>query len=171
MAQKSYAQIQKQIEALQRQADELRAQEVEGVVARIKEAIAHYGLTAKQLGYGDTPRKVKANARNAGATGAPAYSDGLGNSWGGRGPRPQWLKAALAAGKSLEDFASQGGSAPAKAEKAPKKAKAVPTKKRIATAYRDGAGNTWSGFGPKPRWLKEALEAGKTLEQLAATGT
>lgn len=35
MAQKSYAQIQKQIEALQRQADELRAQEIEGVVARI----------------------------------------------------------------------------------------------------------------------------------------
>ena len=171
MAQKSYAQIQKQIEALQRQADELRAQEIEGVVARIKEAIAHYGLTARQLGYGDTPRKAKkVDARNAGSTGAPAYSDGLGNTWGGRGPRPQWLKAALAAGKCLQDFASPSGPAPAKAVKTPRKAKGAPAKKRSATAYRDEAGNTWSGFGPKPRWLKEALAAGKTLEQLAATG-
>lgn len=170
MTQKSYAQIQKQIEALQRQADELRAQEVAGVIARIKEAIAHYSLTAEQLGYGGTPRKARVKAQKTSTTAAPAYSDGLGNTWGGRGPRPQWLRAALAAGKSLEDFASSGGAAPAKAGKTPKKTKGAPAKKRIATAYRDGAGNTWSGFGPKPRWLKEALEAGRTLEQLAATG-
>ena len=28
-----------------------------------------------------------------------------GNTWGGRGPRPQWLRDALANGKSLQDFA------------------------------------------------------------------
>ncbi|WP_143072610.1 MULTISPECIES: H-NS family nucleoid-associated regulatory protein [unclassified Variovorax] len=176
MAQKSYAQIQKQIEALQRQADELRAQEVDGVVARIREAVAHYGLTAEQLGYGGKSQKSTAKTLKTGGKSAPAYSDGLGNTWGGRGPRPRWLRDALAAGRSLEDFASSSGTAPVKAgkapkaEKTPKKAKGVPAKKRIATAYRDEAGNTWSGFGPKPRWLKEALAAGKTLEQLAATG-
>ena len=37
----SYQKIQKQIEALQRQADKLRQKEIEGVVARIKVAIAH----------------------------------------------------------------------------------------------------------------------------------
>lgn len=171
MANKSYAQIQHQIEVLQRQADALRTQEVAGVVARIKEAIAHYGLTAEQLGYGATRRATKAKAQKVGSADAPAYSDGLGNTWGGRGPRPQWLKAAIAGGKSLQDFASSSRSVPAKARKAPKKAKATPAKKRSATTYRDQEGNTWSGFGPRPRWLKEALESGQTLEQLAATGT
>ena len=36
-----------------------------------------------------------------------------------------------------------------------------------ATQYSDGAGNSWSGFGPKPGWLKDALAAGRTLEDLA----
>ncbi|MGJ7531369.1 H-NS family nucleoid-associated regulatory protein [Variovorax sp. GB1P17] len=171
MAQKSYAQIQRQIETLQRQADELRAQEVEGVVARIKEAIAHYGLTAEQLGYGATLRVTRTKAQKVSGANAPAYSDGLGNTWGGRGPRPQWLRTAIAEGKSLQDFASSRSSVPAKARKASKNAKAMPAKKRSATTYRDEAGNTWSGFGPRPRWLREALEAGQTLEQLAATGT
>jgi len=168
MAQKSYAQIQKQIEALQREADELRAQEVAGVVERIKEAIAHYGLTAAQLGYGASAKGAK-KAKVVGHAGAAAYSDGLGNSWGGRGPRPQWLKAALAAGRTLEEFASAGPSVPAKAKKSAKKVKSAAPKKRSAKTYRDAAGNTWSGFGPRPRWLKEALEAGQTLEQLATT--
>lgn len=170
MTQKSYAQIQKQIEVLQRQADELRAQEVAGVVARIKEAIAHYGLTAEQLGYGASAKKEKAKVQKVGHAGAAAYSDGLGNSWGGRGPRPQWLKAALAAGRSLEEFAAAGHSVPAKAKKSAKKVKNTAPKKRTGKTYRDAAGNTWSGFGPRPRWLKEALEAGQTLEQLATTG-
>lgn len=168
MSKKSYAQIQKQIEALQRQADELRAQEIAGVVARIKEAIAHYGLTAEQLGYGTTAPKTKGKAQRVSGTSATAYSDGLGNSWGGRGPRPQWLKAALAAGRTLEEFASAGSSVPGKAKKAVKKEKST-TSKRTSKTYRDQSGNTWSGFGPRPQWLREALEAGQTLEQLAAS--
>ncbi|TMG99564.1 MAG: H-NS histone family protein, partial [Betaproteobacteria bacterium] len=42
---KTYAQIQKQIAALQRDAEKLKRQEVDGVIARIKEAIQVYGLT------------------------------------------------------------------------------------------------------------------------------
>lgn len=167
MSKKSYAQIQKQIEVLQRQADELRSQEVAGVVARIKEAIAHYGLTAQQLGYGGGSLRAKAKGpKAAGGAVVPAYSDGLGNTWGGRGPRPQWLKAAVAAGKTPEDFASPAGAAAAKAQK-PVKPKA--SKKRSPSkAYRDQAGNAWAGRGPRPQWLKDALAAGQTLEQLAA---
>lgn len=171
MAQKSYAQIHKQIEALQREANELRAQEVAGVVARIKEAISHYGLTAQQLGYGASPKGAKTKGHEVGGAGAVAYSDGLGNTWGGRGPRPQWLKAALADGKLLEEFSSSGNSLPKKVGKVPKKAKNATAKRRTGKTYGDGNGNTWSGFGPRPRWLKEALEAGKTLEQMAATAT
>lgn len=34
--------------------------------------------------------------------------------------------------------------------------------------YQDGAGNTWSGFGPKPKWFVQALAEGKTEADLLA---
>lgn len=36
--------------------------------------------------------------------GAPKYDDGNGNTWVGRGPRPKWVKDALAAGRGLDEF-------------------------------------------------------------------
>ena len=110
---KTYAQIQKQIESLKREADKLKRAEVDGVIARIREAISVYGLTAADLGLRGKPgRKPKAAsasparrpARGRGSR-AVKYRDEAGNTWGGRGPRPQWLRDALAAGKSLQDFA------------------------------------------------------------------
>lgn len=32
------------------------------------------------------------------------------------------------------------------------------------TLYRDEAGHTWAGRGKRPKWLHEALAAGRTLE-------
>ena len=46
------------------------------------------------------------------------------------------------------------------------KSKAKPAKKKIK--HRDAAGHTWTGRGPKPRWLNDAIAAGKTLKELAA---
>ena len=52
MAKKTFLEIQKQIEQLQKEADHLRKQEADEVLARIKEAIAVYGFTAAELGVG-----------------------------------------------------------------------------------------------------------------------
>jgi DNA-binding protein H-NS len=110
---KTYAQIQKQIETLSREAEKLKRKEIEGVVERIREAISIYGLTASDLGLSTNARVRRARVA-AGAprkptksksTRAPKYRDEAGNTWVGRGPRPQWLRDALAAGKALEDFA------------------------------------------------------------------
>ncbi len=170
----TYTQIQRQIEALQKQAEKLKSTEVAGVVERIKEAIAHYELTPDQL-FGAskagarkaTSSSAKAAGKSSRAKGASsaAYADGAGNTWGGRGPRPRWLRDAIAAGKSLEEFAT--GSASTKAS-APAAKKKVVGKRKAKQAYRDEAGNTWSGFGPKPGWLKAAVAAGKTLEDFAS---
>jgi DNA-binding protein H-NS len=160
----SYLQIQRQIETLQRQAEKLKTEEIAGVVSRIKVAISHYGLTAEQLGFGvKTPRSPKAASRVVETVDTAKYADGKGNEWAGRGPRPHWLRDALASGKALEDFATANANAASPKPKAPKTAP-----KRTAKRYSDGAGNSWSGFGPKPRWLKEALAAGGTLDQYAA---
>lgn len=166
----TYKQIQKQIEALQRQAAMLRDREVDGVVGRIKVAITHYGLTAEQLGFGSGSVKGKVLAPRSGtaskakkSSNSAKYSDGQGNEWLGRGPRPHWLRDALAAGKTLEEFAADV--APSEAAQ---RAAEPPAKRKAKASYKDHSGNSWSGMGPKPRWLKDALAAGASLDQFVA---
>jgi DNA-binding protein H-NS len=178
---KTYSQLQKQIAELQSQAQKLRTAEVGTVVARIKDAVKAYGLTVQDL-FGPTKGKKAKAAKATKATKAkpdraPKYADGSGNEWVGRGPRPVWLREALASGKALGDFLV--GANASKAE--PKKAKVAVTKKAVAkkapakgpaskkkarkAKYRDEAGNSWTGMGPTPRWLKEAIADGtKKLE-------
>ena len=107
---KTYAQIREQIEALQREAELLRREEVKSVVAKILETIERYGLTSEDLGF-VVPRRRRAAAtrrasRKRSAGTAVKYRDAQGNTWGGRGPRPRWLRDALAAGHDLTEFAA-----------------------------------------------------------------
>ncbi len=109
----TYEQLQKRIESLQKEAEALRKKEVAGVISRIKEAITAYGLTAADLGLAaprapkaapaKKPGRKAAAPRSAGKV-AVKYRDGDGNTWTGRGLQPRWLKAALAAGRKLDDF-------------------------------------------------------------------
>ena len=114
---KTYAAIQKQIESLSREAEKLKQKEVAGVISRIKEAIATYGITASDLGLTASKPKARAAAKTPGKKTAAKkkgkskkarvvrFRDDAGNTWIGRGPRPKWLTDALAAGKKVEDFA------------------------------------------------------------------
>lgn len=124
---KTYQQYLKQIQDLQAKAEKARRAEAEGVVARIRQAIEHYGLTAADLGLGaggGAPKAARAKPgpkpgpkpgrkpgrprKTAGAgvrKVAPKYRDEKGNTWAGRGKRPIWLRDALLAGRRLEDFA------------------------------------------------------------------
>lgn len=98
----------------------------------------HGGLTAEQLfgasstvGAARSAAKPKAAARSGPAKTAK-FADGTGNTWGGMGKRPRWIRDALEAGKSLEDFLVAGRkAAPAKARPSVKTApgKAMVAKK------------------------------------------
>lgn len=113
--------INAQIAALQAKADAIRKQEAGDVIAKIKDAIAHYGLTAQDLGFSAArPQTAKAPkgkklirkkgrkspgaASSAKSARAAKYADGQGRTWAGIGNRPEWFKAALAAGKTPEDL-------------------------------------------------------------------
>ena len=112
-----------QIAALQAQADALRKKEVAEVIAKVKDAIAHYGLTAADLGFGRAtgqagrpPSVVGGKPAMKGRKKAVAkpsakavkFKDDHGHTWGGIGKRPDWFKAALAAGKTPEDLLAKG---------------------------------------------------------------
>lgn len=110
---KSYTSILKQIQTLQEEAERARRKEAEGVIGRIREAIKAYNLTAEDLGFTTKTRAAKAagtgKKRRGAKAGAAAktvkYRNDSGGTWVGRGKRPQWLRDALAAGKTLADFA------------------------------------------------------------------
>jgi DNA-binding protein H-NS len=66
---KTYSQMLEEIEQLKQQAEEVRRREVEVVIARIKDAIAFYGLTEEDLGF---RKKVEKAATPAPPAPAPA---------------------------------------------------------------------------------------------------
>jgi DNA-binding protein H-NS len=110
---KTYAEIIQQIEELRAEAERMKRDEVGGVITRIKEAISAYGLKPADLGFGAGRAKAgrkgkpgrKPGKASAKAVSRAKFRDADGNVWVGRGPRPRWLREALATGKTLKDFA------------------------------------------------------------------
>ena len=89
-------------EALDREIESTKKQERADAIRQVRTLMEQYGLTPADLSVrnapkakGGTGKKVAAKYRNA----------ATGESWSGRGLQPKWLKAALAAGKKLSDFA------------------------------------------------------------------
>ena len=158
---KSLSSILSQIERLQKEAAAIQLE----VVARIRKEIAKYGLTAEQLfGAAATtgPSRAKGGSRKtpkaAKAAKAPKYADGTGNTWGGMGKRPDWLREALAAGRALEEFLlEKAGAAVPAASKTSKTsgAKSAPGRKapagRRAAAKRVAAKPATPAKTRKPR--------------------
>ena len=116
---RTLSEIQSEINRLKKEADKIRSAEVKEVVARIRKAIAHYGLTTQDLfgkaaaaGGAGTKRGAAAKKGKGGTAKAKGpvvvrYKDENGNTWVGRGKRPQWLRDALAAGRKIEEFAAK----------------------------------------------------------------
>ena len=88
-------------EALEREIEQTRKQERADAIAQVRALMVEHGLTLADL-------SLKAAAKASSATGvkvAPKFRDkASGQTWSGRGLQPNWLKAALAAGASLDDF-------------------------------------------------------------------
>ncbi|MEO7853057.1 MAG: H-NS histone family protein [Rubrivivax sp.] len=97
------AELEKQIERTQRE-------ERESALNQIRQLMSQYGLTLTDLGGRSgatkTPRAAGGSGGRSGAKVAAKYRDvQTGDTWSGRGLQPRWLKAALAGGKKLSDFA------------------------------------------------------------------
>jgi DNA-binding protein H-NS len=96
MAQK--AEIEKKIAEAQRE-------ERSSAIAQVRALMAQHGLTVADLS-SRTTSAPRAAATKAVSKVAAKYRDPVtGNTWSGRGLKPNWLKAALDGGKTLADFA------------------------------------------------------------------
>ena len=96
--------IQNQIAILQKQAEEIKAQEFNKTVEDIKAKMAAFGITVADLEGGKTRPRKAAAAKSSNP--APAkYRGPSGETWSGRGLMPRWLAALVAQGQSKESFA------------------------------------------------------------------
>ena len=94
--------IQNQIEILQKQASEIRAQEFDKTVQEILTKMTAFGITLKDL----DADKGRARKVSSGATkpAAAKYRGPNGETWSGRGLMPRWMSALVAQGKTKEEF-------------------------------------------------------------------
>jgi DNA-binding protein H-NS len=88
--------------AIEKQIIETQRQERAEAIARVRELMSQYGLSAADIAGrpATAPRKAEPGRKVA-----PKYRNpATGETWSGRGLQPKWLKAALEAGGKLEDF-------------------------------------------------------------------
>lgn len=92
-----------QKEALERQIEQTKKHERADAIAKVSALMAEYGLTLADLG--GKPGAGGRSGKGLGKVAAKYRNASTGESWSGRGLQPRWLKAALASGKKLSDFA------------------------------------------------------------------
>lgn len=119
------ASLNKQIQALQKQADALRQSEKAAAIKTVRGLIGEYGLTALDVGLvGAGPKGKVKGTRVVKGSGVAKYRDpDSGKTWTGHGKAPGWIAGVADRTKFLID-----GSAAAEATsvaKAPKLAKAA----------------------------------------------
>ena len=96
--------IQNQIAILQKQAEEIKAQEFHKTVQEIKAKMAAFGITLADLD-GGKGRPRKAVGAKSGNPAPIKYRGPNGETWTGRGLMPRWLAALVEAGQAKETFA------------------------------------------------------------------
>ena len=94
------AELSAQREALGQQIAAAKQAERSGAIAEVKALMSTHGLTLADLGSRSlalpklAAKKVAAKYRNT----------ATGDTWTGRGLKPNWLKSALATGRAIDEF-------------------------------------------------------------------
>lgn len=95
-----------QKEALEQQIEAATSEGRNKAIEQIKALMAENGLSVTDLGGKGSAKSAKKVKSGSGAKVAAKYRNAAtGESWSGRGLQPRWLKAAIADGKKVADFA------------------------------------------------------------------
>ncbi len=109
MAKDTLSDLLAQKAALEKQIASFQREQRGEAIAKIKSLMAEFGLSAADLHSTSAAKPApaaKPKARAAGAKVAAKYRNpATGDTWSGRGLKPKWMTAALAAGASISDFA------------------------------------------------------------------
>ena len=158
---KTYSAIKAEIAKLEKQAEALRKTEVAGVIAKIKEAIAAYALTAADLGLGRGAAQAartstaKSSKKTSTTIGVAKYRDPkTGKTWTGRGKPPTWIAGVKNRDAYLIDGQASdtaGETPPKRSAKGTRKARvAKPAPPKSKSARTNGKARVGRKTGPAP---------------------
>lgn len=89
--------------ALEKQIADAQREERSNAIAKVKALMTEYGLSLADL---SSRAPATGSARKPmGKVAAKYRNPATGDTWSGRGLKPNWLRAALEAGRKIEDFA------------------------------------------------------------------
>jgi len=88
--------------ALDKQIAETQREERTGAIAKVKALMSEHGLTMADL---STRSGNAAPRKSTGKVAAKYRNPATGDTWSGRGLKPNWLRSAVDSGRKLEDFA------------------------------------------------------------------
>lgn len=91
--------------ALEKQIEETRSKDRGDAIEKVRQLMRDNGLTLADISGRAAPAPKSKPAGSGGKVAAKYRNASTGETWSGRGLQPRWLKAALASGKSLGDFA------------------------------------------------------------------
>lgn len=93
-------------EALEREIEKTKKQERAEAIAKVRTLMSEYGLTLADLSAKAAAKAPRKKTAGKPATKvAPKFRDNAtGQTWSGRGLQPNWLKAALAGGRTIDEF-------------------------------------------------------------------
>lgn len=89
-------------EDLDKEIETTKKQARSEAIANVRALMLEYGLTAADL---NAKAPGKGSARSGGKVAVKYRNAATGDTWSGRGLRPNWLKAAIASGRKIEEFA------------------------------------------------------------------
>ena len=89
-------------EALEQEIETTKKRERADAIAKVRSLMAEYGLSVGDLSAKPGPKPGGTKGRKVAAK---YRKKSTGETWSGRGLQPKWLKAELASGRRLEDFA------------------------------------------------------------------
>ena len=98
--------LQEEKAAIERKIEQARAAARDGAISKIIAIMAEAGVSAADLGFTPPSRPASSKPRRGKSNRPPKYVDpATGQTWVGRGKRPDWINAAVANGAKLEAFA------------------------------------------------------------------
>lgn len=91
---KSYLAMKAEAAAILAEAEKVRQAEVAGVIQKIRQMAAEFGLGAEEIFGGGRKNYAKSSKNKSPSEAVYAHPDG--RTWSGRGRRPDWINAAMA---------------------------------------------------------------------------
>jgi len=89
--------------ALEKEIELTRRQERSEAISKVRSLMSEYGLTVGDL---NSKGSTRTSATKGSKVAIKYRNKATGDTWSGRGLQPKWLKAALAAGRKIEDFSA-----------------------------------------------------------------